>query len=172
MFLFLQWNLSKSSLLGSNLCVQNRQVKLTKFSYIGTLFKVWFIQDFNFHRVWFYTEFGLDRSHCMIIFVFLQLHNKCAPQVKPECDLGEYREHTLPPTCVCPAVLVSIKGSNSSYGIMVCVDVVLCRFTKLWRDFFFFFSFFKNRFLLLKNCLNCRLLFTSPYPMWLCEVLS
>ena len=115
------------------------------------------------HRILVYS--GLDMLHCIITFVFLQLHNKCAPQVKPECDLGEYREHTLPPTCVCPAVLVSTKGSNSSYGIMVCVDVVLCRFTKLWRDFFFF-SFCKNWFLLLKNCLNCRRLFSSLFTQW------
>jgi len=32
------------------------QVKLTKISYIGTLLKVWFIQD--------YLGFDLDRSHC------------------------------------------------------------------------------------------------------------
>ena len=33
--------------------VRFRQVKLTKISYIGTLFKVQFIQDFGLSMVWF-----------------------------------------------------------------------------------------------------------------------
>ena len=55
----IHWNLSKSNPLGTNFCVLNRQecslyrLNLRNTSYIGTLYKVWFIQDFGSFRVRF-----------------------------------------------------------------------------------------------------------------------
>ena len=72
--MLLQWILSKQNLLRTSFCGQNWQVKLTKTSYNGTLFEVWFIQDSVLFRIQFIQDSVLFRVqfrqfHCSLSMI-------------------------------------------------------------------------------------------------------
>jgi hypothetical protein len=86
----IQWNLSKSNIFGTNFCVLKTgfwfiQVTEANILYIGTLFKVCFIQDSGLFRVWFrqvYTWFWFRQVYTkdvwfrQISLYFYFLHRK------------------------------------------------------------------------------------------------
>lgn len=70
----------------------------------------------------------------------MTLHNRCANNVKPECNLGKFANFILPPTSICPAVLdrqrsssvTNIKSKVSLFDLLVKGVFSECK----WKNFY------------------------------------
>uniref|UniRef100_A0A665WU15 Diacylglycerol kinase n=1 Tax=Echeneis naucrates TaxID=173247 RepID=A0A665WU15_ECHNA len=66
---------------------------------------------------------GLTGLHC--VWCQITLHNKCASSVKPECDGGALKDHTLLPSYICPVVLqrwTQISPLPGTHPLLVLVN--------------------------------------------------